>query len=151
MLGFQQQSKSTSSNHILDSFFDIAILHLKSFRHKSMRTSQNKLSPSLKRQLGKTFAQTVSDLKDPGEVHTFLKNFLTENEYELFAKRLAVAYWLKKGRSYSNIKNNLKVSSATIANVQSMAKNPGFKLALKYLEAEEWANVWSEKIKRFVK
>jgi len=27
---------------------------------------------------------------------------------------------------------------------------PGIKLALKKMEAEEWANVWSEKIKKLV-
>jgi len=28
---------------------------------------------------------------------------------------------------------------------------PGFKLALKQMEAEEWANVWAERIKKFIK
>ncbi len=70
---------------------------------------------------------------------------------EVLAKRLAIAYWLKKGRSYNNIKNNLKVSSATIASVQSKTDNPGFQMALKNLEAEEWANVWEKKIKKFIK
>ena len=68
----------------------------------------------------------------------------------VLAKRLAIAYWLKKGRSYQNIKNNLKVSSATIASVQSQMENPGFQLALKKIEADEWASNWSKKIKGFV-
>jgi len=58
---------------------------------------------------------------------------------------------LKKGRSYSNIKQNLKVSSATIATVQSQIHKTGIGLALKKLEAEEWANVWAEKIRKFVR
>lgn len=116
-----------------------------------MRTSSLKLGPSLKTQLEKTFYQTVADLKDEKEIETFLTDFFNESELETFVKRLAIAYWLKKGRSYSNIKENLKVSSATIATIQSEMQKPGFKLALKKLEAEEWANVWSEKIKSFVK
>ena len=40
---------------------------------------------------------------------------------------------------------------ATIATVQGEMLKPGFKLALKKLEAEEWANVWAEKIQKFVK
>jgi hypothetical protein len=44
---------------------------------------------------------------------------------------------------------NLKVSSATIASVQEFLEKPGFKLALKKMEAEEWANIWAEKIKKF--
>jgi hypothetical protein len=44
----------------------------------------------------------------------------------------------------------LKVSSATIAEVSSSMKSPGFARALKKIEAEEWANQWVEKIKKFV-
>ncbi len=76
---------------------------------------------------------------------------MTESEYEAFAKRLAIAYWLRKGRSYSNIKQNLKVSSATIATVQSIMETEGFQLALKKIEAEEWASVWTKKIRKFIK
>src|SRR3990172_6270661 len=111
-----------------------------------MRTSSIKFSPSLKNQLGKTLYQMVADLKDENEVETFLTDFFNESELETFVKRLAVAYWLKKGRSYSNIKDNLKVSSATIASIHESLKKPGVTLAIKKLEADEWANVWSEKI-----
>lgn len=115
------------------------------------KNPRKKINPSLKRQLAKTLAQTVTDLKDLDETHTFFSDFLTESEYEAFAKRLAIAYWLRKGRSYSNIKQNLKVSSATIATVQSMMKTEGFRLALKKIEAEEWANLWSERIRKLVR
>jgi uncharacterized protein YerC len=116
-----------------------------------MRTSVEKLNPSFRNQITKTLAQTLADFKELDEAETFLRDFLTESEFEAFSKRLAIAYWLKKGRSYSNIKQNLKVSSATVASVQSMMKSKGFQLALKKIEAEEWANVWSEKIKKFIK
>ena len=116
-----------------------------------MRISQDKLHPSLKNQIVKTLAQTIVDLKDIDEAHTFLKDFFNESELETFAKRLSIAYWLKKGRSYTNIKQNLKVSSATIASVQNLLGKTGVGLALKKLEAEEWANVWAEKIRKFVR
>lgn len=116
-----------------------------------MRLSQDKLHPSLKNQIVKTLAQTIVDLKDIDEAHTFLQDFFKESELETFAKRLSIAYWLKKGRSYSNIKQNLKVSSATIATVQGLMHKTGIGLALKKLEAEEWANVWAEKIRKFVR
>ena len=115
------------------------------------KNPRKKINLSLKRQIAKTLAQTVTDLKDLDETHTFFSDFLTESEYEAFAKRLAIAYWLRKGRSYSNIKQNLKVSSATIATVQSMMKTEGFRLALKKIEAEEWANLWSERIRKLVR
>lgn len=116
-----------------------------------MRISEKKLNPSLKSQIKKTFAQAVGDLHDLHETDRFFSDFFTDSEYEAFSKRLAIAYWLKKGRSYSNIKNNLKVSSATIASVQSETKKPGIKMILQKIEAEEWANQWADKIKKFVR
>jgi len=101
-----------------------------------MRISLKKLDPSLKNQLKKTFAQAICDLKDIDESDMFLKDFFKETEYEAFAKRMAIAYWLKKGRTYSNIKNNLKVSSATIASIEKDLNKPVFKLILKKTESE---------------
>jgi uncharacterized protein YerC len=116
-----------------------------------MRTSEKVLNPSLKKQIEAVFVQTITDFKDITETKTFLNDFFNDSENETFTKRLAIAYWLKKGRSYNNIKENLKVSSATIASVQSMMSLSGFKLALKKIEAEEWANQWAKKIKKFVR
>jgi TrpR-related protein YerC/YecD len=116
-----------------------------------MRTSVQKLNPSLQREIVRTFVQTIADLKDVEETEIFFKDFFTDSEYESFARRLAIAYWLKKGRSYNNIKENLKVSSATVASVQSDLNKEGIKLALKKIEAEEWAHKWAEKIKKFTK
>lgn len=116
-----------------------------------MRLPNRKLNSSLKAQVEKTFYQLIADLTKPDEVETFLKDFLNDTELKMFTKRMAVAYWLKKGRSYENIKENLKVSSATIAAVQALMKKPGFELALRKIGAEEWANVWSERIKKIVK
>jgi uncharacterized protein YerC len=113
-----------------------------------MRISEKKVNAILKNQIARTFFQTIADMKDSKEVDTFLSSFMTDSELETYAKRLAVAYWLKKGRSYSNIKENLKVSSATIATIQDMMGKPGFILALKKMEADEWANQWAEKIQK---
>ncbi len=116
-----------------------------------MRISDRTLNLSLRNQITKTLAQLLVDLNDIKETNIFLEDFFNEGELETYAKRLAVAYWLKKGRSYSNIRENLKVSSATIASVEKLMKKSGFVLALKKIEAEEWANVWAEKIQKFVR
>lgn len=116
-----------------------------------MRISNKKVNASLEKQISDMFIQAIADLRDINETKTFLKDFFNSTEYESFVKRLAIAYWLKKGRSYNNIKDNLKVSSATIATVQNVMEKPGIKLILKKAEAEEWANQWAEKIKRFIK
>ena len=116
-----------------------------------MRTSERQVNKILKKQVKNVFSQMLADLTTQKEVETFLSDFFTESELETFMKRLAIAYWLKKGRSYANIKNNLKVSSATVASIQTEMQKEGYKLALKKAEAEEWANQWSEKIKNMVK
>lgn len=116
-----------------------------------MRTSNQKINTTLKKEIIKTFAQVVADIKNPEEAKTFLSDFFNEKELETYAKRLAVSYWLKKNRSYENIKTNLKVSSATIASIQNQLKTKGTEIAIKKIEAEEWANQWAKKIKKFVK
>lgn len=116
-----------------------------------MRVSSKKINDILRVQINKALSQVLADMKDPDEIDVFLKDFLSEAEYEILAKRLGIAYWLKKERSYQNIKTNLKVSSATVADVKSDMSKKGFQKALKILEADEWANVWSDKIKKFIK
>jgi uncharacterized protein YerC len=66
----------------------------------------------------------------------------------MLAKRLAVAAYLKKGRSYDAIKTELKVSSATVAAVQTLLEKntEGLNLALKLLEADQWAEALINKL-----
>lgn len=115
-----------------------------------MRISEKKINRTLQKQVQEMLFQALADLKNPQETKQFMNDFFTEAEGEVFTKRLAIAYWLKKGRTYANIKKNLKVSSATIANVQELMTKPGFQLLLRKIEAEEWANVWADRIKKFV-
>lgn len=116
-----------------------------------MRVSKNKVNPHLQKELFRALHQTIADLKNEHEVEVFLKAYLSDTEHIMLAKRLAVSYWLDKDRGYENIRKNLKVSSATIAGVQKNSKNPGIQLALDKIKAEEWANVWAQKIQKFVK
>lgn len=109
------------------------------------------MNPSLKRQLLKTFSQMIDDLNSPKEIEKFLTDFFDEKELEKYVKRIAITYWLKKGRDKENIKRNLLANSTEISEAQKLLKKEGIKLALKKIEAEEWANVWAEKIKRFTR
>ncbi len=115
-----------------------------------MRISKHTLNKSLKKEIENTFIQLIADLNNKSKAEEFINDFLTPAERETFAKRLAIAYWLKKGRGYLNIRQNLKVSSATIATIQNMMKGTGFQQGLKQVEADEWANRWEEKIKKFL-
>jgi uncharacterized protein YerC len=107
------------------------------------------MNNSLKRQLVKTFAQMIADLKDLKESEKFLTDFFDKEELEKFTKRLAIAYWIKKGRDGENIKRNLKADQKEINTASNLLKTPGVKLAIKIIEAEEWSNKWLEKIKKY--
>jgi len=93
----------------------------------------------------------IDDLKDPKEIEIFLSDFFDEAELEKYVKRISIAYWLKKGRDRENIKRNLLATSKEINETEKSLKREGIKLALKKIEAEEFANVWAEKIKKFAK
>lgn len=109
------------------------------------------MNPSLKRGLLQTFTQMLEDLKDKKEIETFLKDFFDDEELEKYIKRLAIGYWLKKGRDEENIKRNLLATPKEIKLVREMLKKEGIKLAIKKIEAEEWANQWVKKIQKFKK
>ncbi len=103
---------------------------------------------ALQKQVTNTFFQTLEDFKTKENFEIFLKDFLTEKELDVFVNRLAIIYWLKKGRDTSNIKTNLKATQKEINIAKTKLDSKGYKLAIKFMEAEEWANVWSEKIKK---
>lgn len=109
------------------------------------------MNSSLKRQLLRTFIQMMDDLKDKKEIEKFLTDFFDEKELDIYIKRLAIAYWLKKGRDTENIKRNLLATPKEISEAKELLKKEGVKLAIKKIEADEWANQWVEKIKKFTK
>lgn len=111
-----------------------------------MQVSNRKLNPTLEKQIFSIFYQAVADLRTPEEVEAVFNDLLTETERTALAKRLAIAAFLDKGRSYENIRDTLKVSSATIASVAEEMGNPGVQLVLGKVKAEEWADEWAEKI-----
>ena len=97
--------------------------------------------------------QVLADLKKPEDVASFLEEVLSETERTVLAKRLAIAYWLNKNKSYDKIRQELKVSSATVANVQKWLEKSGegLKLALKTIDADEWAGEMAGKFSAKVK
>lgn len=92
------------------------------------------------------FAQIVADLKNIKEARIVLSDLLSETERIGIAKRLAVALSLSHGKSYEDIKRNLKVSSATIARVQESLDSPGMRLAIEKVKIDEWAGDWAGRL-----
>lgn len=90
----------------------------------------------------------LTDFKNLKDSESFLSDFFDSNELEKYAKRLAIVYWLKKGRDIDNIKRNLMASQKEIDESRKLLKTPGIKIGIKYIEAEEFANVWLERFKK---
>ncbi len=113
-----------------------------------MQISKRQLNPELEKEIKAMLAQVVADINNKEKASIFLQDFLTETEYMALAKRLAIVFYLSKKRSYEEIKQEIKVSSATIASVQNALEqnSPGFSLALQYIKAEEWASKWTDKL-----
>lgn len=116
-----------------------------------MPKQTQKINQSLEKQIINIFTQVIADLNKKEDADLFVQDFFTNAEVITFSKRLAIAYWLKKGRSYTNIKENIKVSSATIASVQEILDKKGVQEAIRRIEAEEWASQWVKKIKKLRK
>lgn len=115
-----------------------------------MQVSKQKLNKTIEKQIYSILYQLFSDIESADEAKILLTDLLSETERQVIAKRLAIAIFLDKGRSYENIKNTLKVSSATIASVQESMGNQGTQLALNKVKAEEWADEWAGKISSLV-
>jgi len=113
-----------------------------------MRISRKKTDTKLQKKVESSLFQTLADLSTSKQVETFLRDFLTQYELSQLAKRLFISYMLEKNTPYNLIKKQLNVSSATVAQVQSMIDKDkgGLTLALKKIEAENWAD---EKTKAF--
>lgn len=111
-----------------------------------MRISAQRLNQIVEEQLFAILFQVLDDARSSEEVEILLRDLLGEIELKVVAKRLAIAIYLDKGRSYENIRQVLKVSSATIASVQEKIGNPGMQLALSKIKADEWAGGWTDKL-----
>jgi TrpR-related protein YerC/YecD len=113
-----------------------------------MQVSKQDVNRKIEKKIFRSLYQVLADLKRADEVENFLNDVLSETEKTVLAKRLGIAYYLTKNKSYERIRDDLKVSSATIANVQKWLEEggEGLMLALKAIEADEWAGEMAEKI-----
>ncbi len=117
-----------------------------------MRKSKGlEMNPLIKKQIEEMFYQILADIKTTEEAQSFVRDLLNETERSAITKRLAIAVYLVKGRNYGNIRDTLKVSSATIAGVAEMMGNPGIQGAVRKIKANQWAEDWSSKISSAVK
>lgn len=84
----------------------------------------------------KKFLQAILALETQDEAKRFLRDLLTQNEIEEFAKRLQAAEMLSAGVHYSAIEEKTGFSSTTVARVSKWLRKGegGYKFMLKRLE-----------------
>lgn len=116
-----------------------------------MQVSKQKVNKILEKEISGMFYQLIADVNTVKDAKEVFRSVLSETEMTTVIKRLAVAYWLTKKRSYEVIMRNLKVSSATVATIAQDLKKPGWQAAIKRVLAEEWATKWEEKINKLLK
>ena len=116
-----------------------------------MQLSQNPLNKNIEKQLESMLMGILSESNTPEKIKMLLSDILTEGEKIAILKRIGIAVYLDKGRSYEDIKNNIKVSSATIATVAEKIGNEGWQELIKMIKAEEWASEWSDKLSGRIK
>lgn len=114
-----------------------------------MQLSKRNFAQKTENQFFNFLYQLVADIRHPQEAEALLKDLLKQSELKMLARRLAIAYWLNQNRSYSEIKDKLAVSSATVANIAKQIKGKkGFLMALEKIKADQWADHWAQKITR---
>jgi len=116
-----------------------------------MQLSNNPLNKNIEKQLSEMMYGILAELKTPEEVMMVMKDVLTDGERTAILKRLGIAVYLDKGRSYEDVKNNIKVSSATIASVAENVGNPGWQEMIRRIKAEQWASEWSDRISKGIR
>lgn len=76
--------------------------------------------------------QIIVALDDEKTVEDFLKDLCTNKEIEQMAQRIKAAELIKEGKTYTQIQEELDISSATIARVsQALKYGNGYKKFIK--------------------
>ena len=76
--------------------------------------------------------ESIASMKNADEASQFLRDILSYPEAEMIAMRLRVAERIEEGKTYDEIRREVKVSPNTIAKIQEWLKvsGEGFRLAL---------------------
>jgi len=109
------------------------------------QVSQAPLDKAVSKRILGIFVKTLINLKATNEVIAFISDLMSPSEITMLAKRLAIALLVKKGYSYTVIKDILKVSQGTVAAVHLRMKigKKGYERVLAELLKDE-------KIERFL-
>lgn len=110
------------------------------------QVSKRKIQPEIELRIYETLWEAFSKLNSSSEIKSFLGDLLSPIEKIMIAKRLAIAALLSRKYDYENIKDLLKVSSATISKVSiTLNFNKGYRLAIeKVARSEATREFWQD-------
>lgn len=81
------------------------------------KVSKKIMDKDIEERMFEIFWRAFAGIKSSEEARKFWRSFISDVELLMLAKRLGIALMLTKGYSYQEIKDTLKVSSATIMSV----------------------------------
>jgi len=117
------------------------------------KVSKRILDEKLKEHIYEIFLQSLVDLKNPSEAKVLLEDLLSPVEKIMLTKRLAIAFLLDKGYSYSAIDGTLKVSRGTIMNVSyslKHRKNGGYKKVIEKIRSKQKREDFMDRIEEIL-
>jgi len=84
------------------------------------RLSKYKLKPNVRLELVEKFSKALSRQKTTRELENLLDHLLTPTEIDTFAKRLEIIKKLKSKNPYWSIRDEVKVTNATITKMSNI-------------------------------
>lgn len=102
-----------------------------------MHTSPQTLSTTQEHRLFAQLVTLLTDITAPDTMKEFLQLFFTDTEQSVFSKRLAILFLLDQGKSYEEISQELKVSSATISTIAALKEQPIMQKILKLIKRDQ--------------
>lgn len=96
------------------------------------QVSRRYVRPGVQKKLQELLIGCIDRCRDQQTTISFLEDLLTDTEKTMLAKRIAIALMILKGKSYEEIDQTLKVSTATIWKVKEWLnrKGDGFRTLL---------------------
>lgn len=113
------------------------------------QVSRYPVHKDVEKRMLKIFNAVISSLQDSSDIEDFLDDFLSPVEKIMLAKRLCIAVLLAKGYTYPEIKQILRVTPSTIANVSLNLKysGKGYKKMVEKILSKEKSDEFWERIK----
>lgn len=108
------------------------------------KVSKKIMNKDLEERMYEVFWDAISGIQSAEQAQKFLNSFISDVENTMLAKRFGIALMLAKDYKYQEIKDTLKVSSATIMSVSIRYKigegglAPAIKRALRKEKVEDF-------------